>query len=161
MSVWIIILQWYINRLLRSTMMIESFFIFYKKNISFDVSFYFLSCVIVHVNILLVISYLSDVLAKVWHWAKTNYQAHWYSQIQLPVIRQKGQSQNGCFKKTKHVKFSEKRTFLTPRSCAHPGLRNVCFSENLTCFVFLKHLFWDSPFYYRQFTDNHNLWLSY
>ena len=114
MSVWIIILQWYINRLLRSTMMIESFFIFCKKNISFDVSFYFLSCVIVHVNILLVISYLSDVLAKVWHWAKTNYQAHWYSQIQLPVIRQKGQSQNGCFKKTKHVKFSEKRTFLTP-----------------------------------------------
>ena len=31
------------------------------------------------------------------------------------VIRQKGKSQNGCFKKTKHAKFSEKRTFLTPR----------------------------------------------
>ena len=30
------------------------------------------------------------------------------------VARQKGKSQNGCFKKTKHVKFSEKRTFLTP-----------------------------------------------
>ena len=30
------------------------------------------------------------------------------------VIRQKGKSRNGCFKKTKHVKFSEKRTFLTP-----------------------------------------------
>ena len=29
------------------------------------------------------------------------------------VIRQKGESQNGCFKKTKHAKFSEKRTFLT------------------------------------------------
>ena len=28
------------------------------------------------------------------------------------VIRQKGESQNGCFKKTKYVKFSEKRTFL-------------------------------------------------
>ena len=27
---------------------------------------------------------------------------------------QKGRSQNGCFKKTKHAKFSEKRTFLTP-----------------------------------------------
>ena len=24
------------------------------------------------------------------------------------VIRQKGESQNGCFKKTKHVKISEK-----------------------------------------------------
>ena len=28
------------------------------------------------------------------------------------VIRQKGESQNGCFKKTKHVKFYEKRTCL-------------------------------------------------
>ena len=25
------------------------------------------------------------------------------------VIRQKGESQNGCFKKTKHAKFAEKR----------------------------------------------------
>ena len=30
------------------------------------------------------------------------------------VIRQKGESQNGCFKNKKHAKFSEKRTFLTP-----------------------------------------------
>ena len=30
------------------------------------------------------------------------------------VIRQKGESQNGCFKKTKHEKFFEKGTFLTP-----------------------------------------------
>ena len=30
------------------------------------------------------------------------------------VIRQKGESQNGWFKKTEHAKFSEKRTFLTP-----------------------------------------------
>ena len=29
------------------------------------------------------------------------------------VIRQKGESQNGCFNKTKHAKFSEKQTFLT------------------------------------------------
>ena len=37
--------------------------------------------------------------------------------IKMPissVIRQKGESQNGCFKKTKHAKFSEKRAFLTP-----------------------------------------------
>ena len=31
----------------------------------------------------------------------------------LSVIRQKGESQNGGNKKTKHAKFSEKRTFLT------------------------------------------------
>ena len=30
------------------------------------------------------------------------------------VIRQKGESQNACFKKTKYAKFSEKRTFLIP-----------------------------------------------
>ena len=34
--------------------------------------------------------------------------------IILSVIRQKSESQNGCFKIKKHVKFSEKRTFLTP-----------------------------------------------
>ena len=31
---------------------------------------------------------------------------------QSSVIRQKGESQNGCFKKKKHAKFSEKRSFL-------------------------------------------------
>ena len=51
-----------------------------------------------------------------------------------------GKSQNGCFKKTKHVKFSEERTFLTP------WYAHVRFSENLACFVFFKHLFWDSLF---------------
>ena len=56
------------------------------------------------------------------------------------IIRQNGKSQNGCFKKTKHVKFSGKRTFLTP------WYKHVRFSENLACFVFLKHPFWDSPF---------------
>ena len=30
------------------------------------------------------------------------------------VIRQKGESQNGCLKKAKHAKISEKQTFLTP-----------------------------------------------
>ena len=33
--------------------------------------------------------------------------------INASVIRQKGESENGCYKKTKHVKFSEKRKFLT------------------------------------------------
>ena len=64
------------------------------------------------------------------------------------VIRQKGQSQNGCFKKTKHVNSSEKRIFLTPliRTYAYQGVRNVRSLENVMCFVFLKHPFWDSPF---------------
>ena len=29
-------------------------------------------------------------------------------------IRQKGESQNECFKKAKHAKISEKQTFLNP-----------------------------------------------
>ena len=33
--------------------------------------------------------------------------------INLPVKRKKGESQNGCFKKTRHAKFSEKWTFRT------------------------------------------------
>ena len=45
------------------------------------------------------------------------------------VIRQKGESLNGCYKKTKHVKFSEKWTFLTPRytyvRAAYQEVRNV------------------------------------
>ena len=35
---------------------------------------------------------------------------------------------------------------ISTRTCAYQGVRNVCFSENLTCFVFLKHPFWDSHF---------------
>ena len=58
----------------------------------------------------------------------------------LLVIRQKDESQDGCFKKTKHVTFSEKRTFLTH---PHQGVRNryVRCSENLMCFLFSKHPF--------------------
>ena len=40
------------------------------------------------------------------------------------------------FKKAKHTKFSGKQTFLIPP--APPPLS--------TCFAFLKHPFWDSPF---------------
>ena len=67
----------------------------------------------------------------------------------LSVIRQKCEFQNGRFKKTNHVKFSEKRAFLTTwyaSGDAYQGKINACFLENLTCFVFLKHQFWDLPF---------------
>ena len=68
------------------------------------------------------------------------------------IIRQKAESQNGCFKKTKHVKFCEKTniskpwTFLKHVRVRISGLEMFVFSENLTCFIFLKHPFWDSPF---------------
>ena len=47
----------------------------------------------------------------------------------LLLIRQKTKLQNGCFKKTKHDKFPEKQTFITPWYTQHP-----------------KHSFWDSSF---------------
>ena len=52
----------------------------------------------------------------------------------LPVIRVKEESLNGCHKKTKHAKFSEKRTFPPD---THKMVRNVCFSESLASFDFL------------------------
>ena len=52
------------------------------------------------------------------------------------VIRQKGKSQNGDNKKTKQAKYPEKRTFLTAWYALSGG-KNVRFSENLACFVFL------------------------
>ena len=65
--------------------------------------------------------------------------------VDSSVIRQNGESQNGCFNKTKHAKFSEKRTFLTPmirtRACLCQVVRNDRCSENLACFVFLKRPF--------------------
>ena len=35
---------------------------------------------------------------------------------------------------------------IRTRTCAYQGVRNVLFSENLACFVFLKHPFWDLRF---------------
>ena len=36
---------------------------------------------------------------------------------------------------------------IRARTCAYQRVRNVRFSENLACFVFLKHPFWNLPFY--------------
>ena len=58
------------------------------------------------------------------------------------VKTQKDESQNGCYKKTEHTKFSEKKHFLPPDQ----GLKNVPFSENVKYFVFFKQPFWESPF---------------
>ena len=52
------------------------------------------------------------------------------------IIRQKGKSQNRCFKKLKHAKFSEKRTFLIPWY-AHVGTHTyVCVSRGKKCLFF-------------------------
>ena len=40
-------------------------------------------------------------------------------------MRQKGISQNGCFKKTKQVNFPKNEYFLPPVTCAYHGVRNI------------------------------------
>ena len=55
----------------------------------------------------------------------------------------KGQISKRVFQENKAFKFSEKGTFLTPWYARKKFVR---FSENLACFVFLKHPFWDSRF---------------
>ena len=57
-------------------------------------------------------------------------------------MAKKGESQDGGNKKTKHAKFSDKRTFLNVRGG----------KENLTCFSLLLPLSWDFavlPYYWR------------
>ena len=46
------------------------------------------------------------------------------------VTKQKGESHNGGDKKTTHLKSSEKYVWVS-------GVRNLGFSENFACFVFL------------------------
>ena len=62
----------------------------------------------------------------------------------------KGESQHGGNTKTKHAKFSEKINFsyllIHTRTYAYHGVRNVRFSENLACIIFLLPPFWDLPF---------------
>ena len=56
-------------------------------------------------------------IRKIWGGESTIWSAIHdgaFCENSLSVIRQKGKSQNGCFRKTKHAKFSEIRTFVTP-----------------------------------------------
>ena len=78
------------------------------------------------------------------------------------VIRQKGESQNGCFKKTKHAKFSEKRLFLTPwypHVCVSGGKKCSFFGKfGLLCFLETPILRFTLFAYYRRFIKTCCLW---
>ena len=41
---------------------------------------------------------------------------------------------------------SKAKERISKRACAYQGVRNVCFSEILACFAFLKHPFGVRPF---------------
>ena len=64
----------------------------------------------------------------------------------LSVIRQKGESPNGCFKKTKHPNFPKNESFLPPDMHTYV-LWRAFFSGN-TCFKFAL------SFYYRRDLSN-------
>ena len=48
-----------------------------------------------------------------------HYSTNLIGNFKYSVIRQKGESQNGCFKKTNHVKFSEKTNIFYPLIRTH------------------------------------------
>ena len=76
-----------------------------------------------------------------------------YLQALSSVIRQKDKSQNRCFKKTKLVKFSEKRTFLTP--CVSGGKKCSFFGKfDVLCFLETPVLRFVLLSYYRRFTTH-------
>ena len=62
----------------------------------------------------------------------------------------KGRISKRVFQENKARKIFRKTNIFNPliltRTCTYQGVKNVCFSENLACFVFLRHPFWDSPF---------------
>ena len=66
--------------------------------------------------------------------------SHWIKNISS-VIRQKGESQNECFKKTNHVKFSEKNPnvsyrLIRTRTRAYQGVKNVRFFRKICLALF-------------------------
>ena len=75
----------------------------------------------------------------------------------------------GVSKKNKARQIFQKTNISYPlirtSTCAYQGVRNVRFSENLTCLVFFKHPFRDSPFHiitddleFRFFKNMYILW---
>ena len=58
---------------------------------------------------------LSQSHALVFSWTTLSKNIRVSLKIQISsAIRQKGESQNGCIKKAKKAKFSEKKNFLPP-----------------------------------------------
>ena len=60
--------------------------------------------------------------------------------IEPSVIRQKGESQNGCFKKTKHAKFSAKNFALLPTKFDRPVLSKNISSANYFFLTIIRTL---------------------
>ena len=70
--------------------------------------------------------------------------------LKLVGNKAKGRISERVFQESKARQNFRKTNISYPlirtRTCAYQGVRNVCFSEILACFAFLKHPFLDSPF---------------
>ena len=81
----------------------------------------------------------------------------------IVVIRQKSQSQNGRYKKTKRAKFSEKQTFITPtyayvQASIRGGDKCLIFRKyGVLCFLATSVLRLALLLYYRRYTDYNKL----
>ena len=63
------------------------------------------------------------------------------------VTRQKVESQNGCYKKSKHAKFSDNKENSGTRACAYQEVkRQKFFGKFGALFFFLQPPFWGSSF---------------
>ena len=83
---------------------------------------------------------------------------NYFTRIQEPIFltyyfvvnKAKGRISKWVFRENKARQIFWKTNISYPlipiRKCAYQAVRNVRFSENLACLVFLKHPFWDSPF---------------
>ena len=77
----------------------------------------------------------------------------WFKRLVLKNVgnKTKGRISKRGFQENKALRIFQKTNISYPlmrtRMCAYQRVRNVCFSENLTCSVSLKHPFWDSPFF--------------
>ena len=76
------------------------------------------------------------------------------SEVILKFVGNKAKKANlktGVSRKQSTPNFPKNEHFLPfehfLRTCAHHGVRNVRFMENLVCFIFLKHPFRDSTFF--------------
>ena len=73
-----------------------------------------------------------------------------WSLVRFVGNKAKGRISKRAFEENKVRQIFRKTDISYPlirtRTCGYQGVRNVRFSENLACFVFFKHPFWDSPF---------------
>ena len=83
--------------------------------------------------------YLSVIKISWWR-SKTPGIITPFADIKSSVVSQKGKSQNGCFKKSKHAKFSKKEKFLSPW-CVSGGKRLLVFFLIFGVLCFFKTSF--------------------